>query len=354
MSVGVVGVGGYLPERVLTNAEIETLTAYDRDEHSGRSLEEWVRRQHGGLRRRLASCEQATSDLATEAASRAIADAGLQPGDVDAIVLATVTSDQALPPAAAVVQANLCSSAKFFQLDSACTGFIDGLQVAMGLMNAFGYSRVLLICADTTAGWIHPQDWLSRTVFGDGAAAVVLGEVPDGFGFGSFATGSEGHLGHYVSIAGGGSRRPFTPERLASGEQYVRVSWRRVFGWAVDRMATAACRALADAGLTVEDVRWLIPHQASVPIITEAASRMGLPRERVVLTYPEFGNTIGSSLPLALAHAHEEGWLRHGDWLLLAAVGAGMAWGAAVLRWADRTSSRRPASGVAPTTERKT
>lgn len=335
MNVGIVGIGGYLPEKVIDNHAVEVATGYSREEKGGRSLDEWVRRRHGGSTRHRALPGQATSDLATEAALEAVADAGIRVDDVDLIVMATVTSDHRMPPSAAYVQANLGSRAKFLQLDSACTGFMDSVQVATGLMKVFGYETALVVGADTTAFCIHPSDWLSATVFGDGAGAVVVRQVPDGWGFRSFVTGSDGHLGHYVCIPGGGSRRPLSCEELANGSQYINLRFSDVHTWAVDRMVMASQRAMEAAGISLADVDWLVPHQASSTLIREAAARMGLPSEKVVLTYPLYGNTVASSLPLALRWARRQGKLEHGQWLVMTAVGAGMAWAAAAYRWAE-------------------
>jgi 3-oxoacyl-[acyl-carrier-protein] synthase-3 len=339
--VGIVGVGSYLPERVVTNEQVEVLSGYSREEHKGRELDQWVRRYHGGLTRHRAAPGQATSDLATEAARRAIADAGLAPDDIDVIVMATVTSDHRMPSSAAAVQANLGVRVKFFQVDSACTGFLDSIQVAIGLMRTFDYGRALVVCADATAAWVDPRDWLSMSVFGDGAAAVVLGPVGADRGFRSLCLGAEGDLRHFVCVPAGGSRQPITDAGLGADQQYIRVQWQNVHRWAVDRMTTAVNRALTEAGITVDDVSWMVPHQASAPIIRATAAALELPLERVVLTYPLYGNTAGSSLPIALDHARREGLLRDGQWLVLPAVGAGMAWGAAIYRWFEYRDQSR-------------
>jgi 3-oxoacyl-[acyl-carrier-protein] synthase III len=333
VSVGILGLGAYLPERVESNADVEAAYGYQRAEHSGLSLDAWVRAHHGAVQRRRAAEGQATSDLATGAARAALEDAGLQPSDLDLIVMATITSDQRLPPSAALVQASLGSSAKFLQLDSACTGFLDSVQVAIGLMGAFGYRTALVVCADTTAFCIAPGDWLTATVFGDAGAAVVLREVPEGQGFVSFQTGSDGSLGGLVSIPGCGSRR--APSAPPAGPGHLHARWGKIHGWAVPQMVDASVKAVASAGLSLEDVDWVVPHQASMPIVCEAAQRLGVSPDRVVLTYPEYGNTVASSLPLALHHADRRGLFKEGDRLLLCAVGAGMAWSASVYRWSD-------------------
>jgi len=174
MGVAIAGTGSCLPRRILTNDEIEERTGYDRAEHGGRSLDEWAAAHHGGRSRHVVEPGEATADLATAAAVRALAAAGLDAGAVDLIVLSTFTGDQRLPQAAGQVQRNLRSRAKFLQVDSACTGFIDGLLVAQSLLEAARYRRALVISADVTSMLNHPRHWLQQTVFGDGAGAVVL------------------------------------------------------------------------------------------------------------------------------------------------------------------------------------
>ena len=333
MGIGVLGVGGYVPPRIVTNAMIEEETGFDPAQHRGSSLDAWARRHHGGVERRRADPSEATSDLATRAATDAINDAGLSIAEIDVLLVATVTSDFRLPPTAAVVQQNLGSTAKFFQLDSACTGFMDAVECAVSLLSSGGYRRAVAVAADTTDPFLAPDDWLGRSVFGDGAAAAVLGSVPDGYGFGPFISGSEGWLGDLVRITAGGSRQPFKAGCDPRGDQFLRVEFSEVNSWGVSKMVEATKEALSCAHLSLAEVDWVVAHQASARMITAAVESLGLPMERVVLTYPELGNTVGSSLPLALHRAVRSGDVQRGHCLLLCAVGAGMAWSAAACRW---------------------
>lgn len=337
MNIGITGLGVYLPDTVLTNDDIEKSTGYDRQAKHGRSLDEWVARHHGGRLRHRAAPGQATSDLATKAAQAALGDADLRPEDIDLLVLATVSSDFRLPPSAAVVQANLGLQAKFLQLDSACTGFIDAALTASALLRVAEYRRALIVCADMCGPWLDPADWLTQTVFGDGAAAAVLDQVPDGYGFTHLCSMSEGELGHHVRCLAGGSRLAQTDP--AGDPRYLRADFGKITSWGVPRMVEASRRILKQAGLGIDDVDWVVPHQASARIIREATTELGIDSQQVILTYPERGNTVGSSLPIALWEADRQRRFRHGDLLLLTAVGAGMAWGAALYRW-HRTSPR--------------
>lgn len=335
MNIGIMSSGSYLPDQQITNRDIEDATRYAA-EGKKVSLDEWARRNHGGKTRRRAAVGQATSDLATEAARAALCDAGMSAEDIDLLVLATVTSDHRLPQSAAVVQANLGITGKFLQLDSACTGFMDALQVASALLASGHHRRALVVTADVTDFWLDSDDWLGRSVFGDGAAAAVVGEVADGYGFLSFVDASEGDLGHLVAVLVGGSRSPTIEAGADERQRYLQVDWNAIGRWGVDRMVKSATLALEEADLTLDEVDWLIPHQASARMVQASACALGLPEQKLVLTYPEFGNTVGSSLPIALDHAAKQGLLLDGQVLLLCAVGAGMAWSASAYRWGGR------------------
>jgi 3-oxoacyl-[acyl-carrier-protein] synthase III len=335
MGVLIVGTGHHLPAGVVTNDDVERRAAYRRAEHGGRSLDEWARAHHGGHTRRVAGEGEATSDLASEAARRALEAAGVPASELELIVLSTFTGDHRLPQAAGLVQHNLGTRAKFIQVDSACTGFVDGLLVAHSVMETQRHRTALVVSADVTSMLNDPGDWLPQTVFGDGAGAAVL-ERRDGetaHGIMSYSTGSDGDLGEYVFVPGGGSRRPVSGDVLSAGLQYWRFRFAEITRWAVDRMVLATREALTRAGIGLQDVSLIIPHQASLRILDEYAAAIEFPRDRVVITYPELGNVSGASIPISLDRALREGRISGGDWLLMPAVGAGMAWGALVYRW---------------------
>jgi 3-oxoacyl-[acyl-carrier-protein] synthase-3 len=334
MSNVIVGIGSYLPERIVTNDDLEAMAVdYDRARKGGVSLDEWVRARHGAISRHWARPGECTSDMATMAARRALDDAGLDPGDVDLIVMATVTNDYRLPQSALIVQANLGSTAKVIQVDSACTGFVDSLLVACGLLDAHGYETALVIGADTLSRICDPRKFLPLSVFGDGAGAVVLHHQKrdDGYGVRSFVTGSDGHLGHYVRVPGGGGKMPFGREMLDQGLHYLHLMFHEIHTWAVDRAAFCTVEAVKRAGLTLQDIAWVVPHQASLNILHAVAQRLGLSLDSFVITYPHTGNVAAASIPLAL----EQGKFREGDWLVMPSVGAGMAWGAVTYQWYD-------------------
>lgn len=340
MSNVIVGIGTYLPERVVTNDDLEAMELdYDRAK-TGVGLDQWARARHGAVSRHWARPGECTSDMATAAARRALDDAGLDPGDVDVIVMATITNDYRLPQSAMLVQANLGSRAKVIQLDAACSGFVDMLLVADSLLDAQGYETALVVGADTLTRLCDPRKFMALTIFGDGAGAVLLRRLKadDGYGVRSFVTGSDGHLGDYVRIPGGAGKIPFSPEMLDQGLQYLHLMFKEIHTWAVDRAAFSTVEAVRRAGLTLDDIAWVVPHQASINILQAVAQRLGLSMEQFVVTYPHTGNLAAASIPVAL----EQGKFRDGDWLVMPAVGAGMAWGAVTYNWYDYKRSGTP------------
>lgn len=329
------GSGAYLPERQVDNDEVERLSSYPR-ETKGCSLDEWAQRHHGGRLRHWAAAHEATSDLALRASQQALARAGVAAGALDLIVLSTFTSDHKTPSSAARLQAALGSTAKFLQVDSACTGFVDGLWVASSLMRQHDLKHVLVVAADVLSQLSAPQDWLARSVFGDGAGAVVLSRSKDqGRGIQHFVMGADGGLGDHVLLPAGGSRSPLDAERLARGEQHWRLKFSEIKPFAVERLADCCQRVAEKAGLRVSDVNWWLPHQASESILRAWIKTLGLEENRVLRSYAETGNTSGATIPLLLDRAWHRGLFKPGDWIVMPAVGAGMAWGALSYRWPE-------------------
>jgi len=332
----IVGTGSYLPEQVVTNGDIEaTALDFDRD-RAGCTLDEWCREHMGAVERRRVAPGEGTSDMATCAASRALEDARMDATDLDLIVLATITSDHRVPPTAALVQRDLGTPARFLQLDSACTGFVDALMVADALLDRLEGEHALVVGTDAMSHYMDPQKFRAQTIFGDGAGAVVLRNGMDGdYGVKAYSTGSSGADGHMVAVPAGGTKKPITEEVIARREQYMELALKVIPPFGVAKMVQATQEVLERAGACISDVDWVVPHQASCNIVTDTASALGLPMEKFILNFGTVGNTSAASVPVALDQANRLGCFRDGERLVLPAVGAGMAWGAAYLVWHD-------------------
>jgi 3-oxoacyl-[acyl-carrier-protein] synthase III len=336
----IMGTGSYLPERIVTNDDIEqAVVDFDRD-RAGCSLDEWCRTQMGAVQRRRVAPGEGTSDMATRAADRALEDAHMDARDVDFIVLATITSDHRVPPTAALVQRDLATPARFIQLDSACTGFVDGMMVADALLDRQEAETALVIGTDAMSHYMDPQKFRAQTIFGDGAGAVVLRRgAYDGYGVKAYSTGSSGADGFMVAVPAGGTKKPITEEVIAHREQYMELALKVIPPFGVAKMVEATNDVLARAGVTAADIDWVVPHQASCNIVRDTAKELDLPLDRFILNFAEVGNTSAASVPVALDEANRMGCFRDGERMVLPAVGAGMAWGAAYLVWRDYRSA---------------
>ncbi len=315
------GVGHYLPERVVPNAEFEeTLETTD----------DWIRSRSGIERRHFAAEDENTSDLATRAAEAALADAGLTADDIDAVILATSTADRTFPSAATVVQANLGMTKGFaFDVQAVCAGFVFALTNANTMILSGQAKRILVIGAETFS---RLMDWTDRgtcVLFGDGAGALVL-EASEGDGStddrGVLACDlhSDGRHGDILYVDGGVS---------TGSVGHLRMVGKEVFRHAVEKLAATAHTALDKVGLSGGDVDWIVPHQANLRIIKATAQRMQVPMDRVIVTVQDHGNTSAASIPLALSVGKEKGDIKQGDLLVAEAIGGGLAWGSVVLRW---------------------
>lgn len=315
------GVGHYLPERVVPNTEFEaTIDTSD----------EWIRVRSGIERRHFAAEGQTTSDLATRAARAALDNAGLQPDDIDAIVLATSTADLTFPSAATMVQANLGMTRGFaFDVQAVCAGFVFALANANALILSGQVRRVLVIGAETFS---RLMDWTDRStcvLFGDGAGALVL-EAAEGTG----ATTDRGVLSVDLNSDGRFKDILYVDGGVSTGKTgHLRMEGKEVFRHAVEKLAETAHAALGKIGLTAEDVDWIVPHQANIRIIEATAKRMQLPMDQVIVTVQDHGNTSAASIPLALSVGAARGQIQQGDLLVTEAIGGGLAWGSVVLRW---------------------
>ncbi len=317
----VMGVGHYLPERLVPNSELETLVE---------TSDEWIRSRSGIERRHFAAEGQTTSDLAIRAAQAALADAGMNAEDVDAIILATSTADLTFPSAATMVQAGLGMTRGFaFDVQAVCAGFVYAMANANALILSGQAKRILVIGAETFSKLMDWSDRSTCVLFGDGAGAVLLEAVEsDGTaadrGILSTDLHSDGRFRDLLYVDGG----------VSTGTTgYLRMQGKEVFRHAVEKLAETAHTALEKVGLTSGDVDWIVPHQANIRIIEATAKRMQVPMDRVVVTVQDHGNTSAASIPLALSVGKARGQIKPGDLVVTEAIGGGLAWGSVVLRW---------------------
>lgn len=325
----IIGTGSYMPEKILTNDDISKIVE---------TSDEWIASRTGIRERRIAAEDQATSDLASEAARRAMTAAGVKPEEIDLIVVATVTPDMFFPSTACFVQKKIgASNAVCFDISAACSGFLYALQIARHFLNAGTRTTALVIGAEKLSTLINWQDRNTCVLFGDGAGAVVIraeatGKDAPGRVL-STIMGSDGSLTDVLKVPGGGSACPITPDNAASRPNTIHMEGRETFKHAVTRMCQASEQALEAAGLTTADIDMVIPHQANARIISAIADRLGLPMEKTFMNLDKYGNTSAATIPVALDEAHRQGKIKRGDVVLLVAFGGGFTWASSVVRW---------------------
>jgi len=323
--VVIAGTGSYLPERVLTNADLERMVD---------TTDEWILTRTGIRERRIARDDEATSDMCLAAARSALESAGVPSAEVDLIIVATITPDMFFPSTACFVQTGLgATNAYCFDLEAACSGFLYGMEMVRGLVG-LGLIRTALVIGGEKLSCV--TDWEDRAtcvLFGDGAGAAVLRPSTDGRGIRASVMGSDGSLAELLNIPGGGSRRPASEETLKDRLHYMKMTGREVFKHAVRCMSDSSRQALEQAGLTVEDVHCVIPHQANMRIIRAVADRLGIPMEKFQVNLERVGNLSAASVPVALDEAVRAGRIQKGDLILFTAFGGGFTWGATVLEW---------------------
>jgi 3-oxoacyl-[acyl-carrier-protein] synthase-3 len=315
------GVGHYLPDRIVPNAEFETLID---------TSDEWIRSRSGIERRHFVAEGQTTSDLATRAARAALADAGIDASAVDAIIVATSTPDFTFPSVATMVQGALGITRGFaFDVQAVCAGFVFALTNANALILTGQAACVLVIGAETFSRLMNWQDRSTCVLFGDGAGALVLTAAP-----GTGTSADRGVLATDLNSDGRYRDLLYVDGGVSTGTTgHLVMEGREVFRHAVEKLAETAHRALDKAGLTAADVDWIVPHQANIRIIEGTARKMGVPMDRVVVTVQDHGNTSAASIPLALSVGKARGQIKPGDLIVTEAIGGGLAWGSVALRW---------------------
>ncbi len=325
-SVGILGTGSYLPEKVLTNFDLEKMVDTNN---------EWIIARTGIKERRIADENTACSDLAYEAALKAMDSAGVTAEELDMIIVATITPDFFFPATACIVQDKLGAiNASAFDLEAACSGFLYGMTVAQQFIATGTYKKVLVIGAETMSKFIDYTDRGTCILFGDGAGAVVMGEVEEGYGILSTDLGAKGEGGKYLMVPGGGSRKPASIETVTNREHYIYMGGNEVFKFAVRIMGQGAVNVIEKAGIEMSDIDYLVPHQANTRIIEAAAKRIKLPMDKVKVNLEKYGNMSAASIPVALDEALKEGKIKRGDNVVLVGFGGGLTWGAALIKWA--------------------
>lgn len=323
--VMIAGVGAYCPERVLTNHELEAMVD---------TSDEWIVTRTGVKERRIARADESTSDMAVSASKDALEAAGILAEDLDLIIVGTVTPDMPFPSTACLLQSELgARKALCYDLSAACSGFLYSLETARGLLMSGLYKSALVVGADKMSMVTDWEDRGTCILFGDGAGAVVLKSTESHRGIMSTVCGADGSLGDLLMIPAGGSRHPASHETVDAHQHYVKMAGNNVFKHAVRCMTDAGQEALQKAGLTVEDVDWVIPHQANMRIIQAISERVGIPMERFVINLDRYGNTTAATVPLALYEAVRDGRIQRGHVLLFVVFGGGFTWGASVLEY---------------------
>ncbi|RNB91932.1 ketoacyl-ACP synthase III [Brevibacillus fluminis] len=326
--VGILGTGSYTPERVLTNADLEKMVETN---------DEWIVTRTGIRERRISSKEQASSDLAYEAAQRALKKANITAEELDMIIVATVTPDMMFPSTACILQDKLgAKKASALDISAACTGFLYGVTTASQFIANGMYRYVLVIGVESLSKITNYEDRNTCVLFGDGAGAAILGPVPEGYGFKAFDLGADGSGGELLNLPAGGSRLPATAETVEQGLHYMYMAGSEVFKFAVRVMNSATETVLEKAGLEKESIDLLVPHQANLRIIEAALKRFGLSEDKVAINLDRYGNMSSASIPVALDEAVEAGRVKEGDNLVLVGFGGGLTWGAALLTWCTK------------------
>lgn len=322
--VQILGTGSYLPERVVTNDDLALSHGFD---------PEWIVGRTGIHERRFAPPHHATSDLCGFAATRCLKAAGVEPGEVDLLIVATMTPDMGFPSTGCLVQDRIGLKCPAFDLAAACAGFVYALITASQFVAAGTARRALVVGGDCNSRVINPKDQKSFPLFGDGAGAVLLGPGSPEQGMLAYQFGADGSGGDLLNRPAGGSRMALSPEALEQGLHYLTMDGRAVFKWAVRLLADSSTMVLNHAGKSVRDLRWFVPHQANIRIIHASTDVLGLPREAVFKNLDKYGNTSGGSIPIALDELARDGQIAAGDLILTSGFGAGLAWGTVLWRW---------------------
>ena len=325
-SVVIRGIGSSVPEKKLTNDELT---------HMVDTSEEWIMTRTGIRERRIAGSEIQVSDLAADAATKALKEAGMTPDAIDMIVVATLSSEMISPATSCLVQQKLgCRPVPCFDLNAACSGFLYSLEVGKAMMLSGNYQNVLVVGVEKLTSFTDYEDRSTCILFGDGAGAAVISKVDEaGYGLLGSTLGADGSNAYFITIPAGGSAQPATVGTVQNREHFLRMNGREVFKVAVRAMGQAGASILQEHGVDPSQLKCVIPHQANIRIIEALAKHLSIPMEQIFVNIQKYGNTSAASIPIALDEAKIERNFQKGDHILLVAFGAGLTWAASVIRW---------------------
>jgi 3-oxoacyl-[acyl-carrier-protein] synthase-3 len=324
-SCSIASVGSYVPERIVTNADLAKMVD---------TSDEWITSRTGIKERRVAAADEFTSDLAAHAAQRAMKKSGVRPEEIDLIIVATITPDMPFPSTACLVQQKIGAyRAASFDIEAACSGFIYALEIGQQFIMSHTYNTVLVIGAEKLSSIVNWTDRNTCVLFGDGAGAAILQNRPNTHGLLTACMGSDGQKADLLSMPGGGSRCPATQKSVADGLHFLRMDGKETFKNAVQAMNTAAQESLRRCEIDITQIKCIIPHQANLRIIDAVSERLGAKPEQLFINLHKYGNTSAASVAIALDEAVDSKRIQRGDLILLVVFGAGLTWGAAVIEW---------------------
>ena len=315
----------HVPEKILTNHDIEKMVE---------TSDEWIQNRTGIKQRHIVSDDEASSDLSTHVAKKLLEKRGIKPEQIDIIIVGTVTPDHLTPSTAAIVQNNInAQNAWAFDLSAACSGFLFGLETGSKLIESGKYKTVMVIGVDTMTSILDFKDRETCIIFGDGAGGVILEPSKSDNGIISSILRTDGSGASSLNVLAGGSRKPATEKTIANREHFIRQDGKKVFKFAVKRMADVSKEVLLKNGLNGNDIKLFIPHQANKRIIDATGERCGIPKDRVLINIDRYGNTTAGTIPIALNEAAENKLINNGDYILLSAFGSGFTWGSILIKW---------------------
>ena len=328
MKATITSTAHHVPEKILTNYDIEKMV---------QTSDEWIQNRTGIKQRHIVSDDEASSDLSTHVANKLLKKRGINPEEIDIIIVGTVTPDHLTPSTAAIVQNNInAQNAWAFDLSAACSGFLFGLETGSKLIESGKYKTVMVIGVDTMTSILDFKDRETCIIFGDGAGGVILEPSKSDNGIISSILKTDGSGASSLNVLAGGSRKPATEETIANREHFIRQDGKKVFKFAVKRMSEVSKEVLLKNGLSGNDIKLFIPHQANKRIIDATGERCGIPKDRVLINIDRYGNTTAGTIPIALNEAVENKLINNGDYILLSAFGSGFTWGSILIKWDSR------------------